>query len=82
MVLAEAQEDKPKWANAFQASPCVVSANILLAGHIAEPKVKGMEVPPTHQEAKANHVARTNITLVRDLYILPMDVKEEGWEYI
>ena len=48
MELAEAHEDKPSWASAFQAS--VVSANVPLAkaGHKTEPKVKewGNTSPP------------------------------------
>lgn len=65
MVLAEAQEDKPNWANTFQASPCVVPASILLAkaGHHAEPKVKEQgSTSHTRWGQKAHCVSRTNIS--------------------
>ena len=64
VLLAEAQEDKPSQANTFQASACVVSANIPLtkAGHITEPKVKGQGSMSAHHETKANHVAKTDIS--------------------
>lgn len=81
VVLTEAQEDKPSWANAFQASPCVVSASILLAkaGHHAEPKVK--EQGGTSQARwgqKAHCVSRTNISGLGIYIFFPWRRRRKG----